>query len=165
MIPRDQEPRSRRFSAASAARAAGVPEQHEEVLQGDRLLEEVVRTESRGLDRRVDRRVPGHHDDLRLTRLGADLSQEIEAAPVGEPYVEQDEVVRLAKRSARVGEGRGCDDVVALAPERAFETAANERLVVDDQQGRHQVVSRVDGKERRNVVPRSGSDVTSIEPP
>ena len=66
---------------------------HLELGHLERLGEEVVRAAGDGVHGDLPRAVGGHHDDGRLGRQVAAARDGVEAVHVGQPHVEQDQVV------------------------------------------------------------------------
>ena len=117
----------------------GVTEREEQLLRGERLLEEIERAELRGPHGGLDRAVPAHHDDRHRGPAALQLLEHRHAVVPRHRDVEQH---RVRKRSAahlgerRITVGR-LGGAVALVGEDPRERAPDARLVVDDQHAIH----------------------------
>jgi len=85
---------------------------HQQALRLERLGQEMVGTELRGLDGCIERRIAGEHDDLGVRPLLFDLRKQVEAVGVGQLEIEQDDIglrarEGLLQRRARIGGGHG----------------------------------------------------------
>jgi hypothetical protein len=108
-------------------------DEHGICVQG--LLQEVQRADAHRSNRRVDCRVPAHHDYRRLVLGGPHAFEELHAVPVGEGHVEQAHVVRsLLQLFFRYRHSPGDVDTVAFERKRLLERCENRRFVVDDEQ-------------------------------
>ncbi len=121
---------------AHLAGAHGVLDHDERAVEGERFLEEVVCAELGGAGRGFDGAVTADDDDLGDVGAveGADLGEGVEAVAVGEPDVEQDDVVGgVAQESKGLGGGGGGGDEVILFAEDGLERLADLGFVVDDE--------------------------------
>ena len=114
----------------------GVLEDDEGAVEGERLFEEVVGAELGGAHGGFDGAVAADDDDL--GDVGgvqlADLGEGVEAVAVGQPDVEQDDVVGgVAEEVEGLGGGGGGGDEVVLFAEDGFERLADLGFVVDDE--------------------------------
>ena len=113
-----------------------VLEDDEGAVEGERLFEEVVGAELGGAHGGLDGAVAGDDDDLGRTGRPhpADLGEDVEAVAVGQPDVEQDDIVDgVAKELQGLG-GGGCGgDDVGLLFKDALERIADLGFVVDDE--------------------------------
>jgi len=87
------------------------------------------------LDRVLDRRERRHQDDLDVGRLRLDAAEHLQAVAVGQPVVEEHEVDLARNLRDRVGRRGRFENVVAVAPQPLPKRPADERLVVDDEDG------------------------------
>jgi hypothetical protein len=112
----------------------------EDLLGGERLLDEVERPEPRRAHRGLDRAVPTHHDDGQLGPARPRLLEHRHAVATGHRDVEQHQIELLgvaAQRRQRGVAGGGRRDVVAFVGQQARERTADRFLVVDDQDAAH----------------------------
>ena len=103
------------------------------LVERQRLLDEIERAQTRGLDRSLDRAVTGHHDNgAAVGEPGRPLAQQRDAIDVRHPDVEQHEVGDLtrARGACLCSVGRYIH-LVALLGEDLLQQAADVRLVVD----------------------------------
>ena len=106
----------------------------DDLLQRERLFEEIERAELGGRDGRLDGPVAGDDHDLRALVRGPDPLQDVEAVHLGEPDVEQHEAEVLGLEQGQPGLARlGRPDDEALVLEDALERGPDARFVVDDQ--------------------------------
>ena len=122
----------------------GVFEDDEGAVEGERFFKEVVGAELGGAHSGFDGAVAADDDDL--GDVGgvhlADLVERVEAVAVGEPDVEQDDVVGgVAEEGEGFCGGGGGGDEVVLFFEDGFERVADLGLVVDDEDVVQAVVS------------------------
>ena len=100
-----------------------------------RLGEEVERAELHGADRLLDRSVGGEHQHFDLRRALLDLAQQVEAAAVGEPHVQQHQVERLLhEQAASLVQRTRPGDAVTGALKLLADQLPEGFLVVDEQQ-------------------------------
>ena len=127
-------------SAEQFPRLAVAPAGIERALHGaqqlgerQRLLDEVEGPEARGLDRRLDGAVPGHHDDrAAVGDARGPFAQQRDAVDVGHPDVQQHEIGDLPRaRGARLRGVGGDVHLVAFLGEDLLQQAADVRLVID----------------------------------
>ena len=122
------------------------PDDDQQLVDLERLLQVVERAELHGLDRALDGRVRRHHEDLRPLAFGrrADvLADQIEAAQLRHDVVDDEHVERaLREQPLRLARAGGVDDLVAGVAQRAAQRLEDLFLVVDEQDGaamdRHQ---------------------------
>jgi hypothetical protein len=122
------------------------PDGGEQLLQRDRLLEEIVGADAGCLDRGIDRAVTGHHHHRHGEQSRArPLLQQRDAGGIRHPDVEQHQVgTRLAAERARGRRVLGEAHLVALVGEDLREQLADADFVVYDQDllhGREDVLS------------------------
>ena len=92
--------------------------------------------------------------------------QDLEAVDVGEHHVEHDEVELAGARLLGAFAAAADDlDLVALRGQRVLEAHADRRIVFDDEDASHGVVSVGMGNRIVNFAPRPSSDSTSTVPP
>src|SRR6266568_1001147 len=153
--------RRKRDPARTLTRAGLERPRHgrEELLQTNRLFEEVEGADLGRLDRGLDGPVSGHHDH-RHRELAArgPFTQQRDAVGIGHPDVEQDErrfgAAAIAARLARV---LGQTYPVTLVLQDLGEQLADADLVIDDQnllRLRHHVLVPSRGKCRVTRAPR-----------
>jgi hypothetical protein len=111
-------------------------DRRQQLLQADRLLEEIERADLGGVDRRLDRSVPRHHHHgHRELAAGRPLAQERHAIGVRHPDVEQHErgllPLAIGTGFARV---LGERDAIALVLQDLGQELADADFVVDDEQ-------------------------------
>src|SRR5213594_4002376 len=105
-----------------------------QLVQVQRLDEVVVGPRLQRLDRRLDHRVAGHHDDLERRIVPLDLVEHLQAVHLGHPDVDQRGVEDLmADQPDRLAPARRQGDVVAPAAQRLAQELADIDVVVDDQ--------------------------------
>ena len=122
--------------ALEVPRLEGLREHHVELVEVDRLREEVLRAELHRLDRGFDRAVGGEHDAEDAGPLRADLLEEREAVAAGHPHVgEQDVRGRLGALLQRGG-GRIRRRDVPFPAEGPREPFAGVAFVVHDEDRR-----------------------------
>ncbi len=121
-------------------------------IERQRLLKEIEGAHLDRLHGKGDVRVARDHDDLDVGVLFAQPLQHVDAAHVGQPHVEEDEVDRAARE---LGEARdavlGGEDGVALVLKDIAQHRADARLVVDDENRAH--ARAPVGRSMKNVVP------------
>jgi hypothetical protein len=112
--------------------------QQAELVEVQRLLEVVGRAPPHGLYGVVHRPVGGHQHHLDRGVDPEDLRQELEARAVREAEVEEHQVGRLLAHPVdAVGSGLGDPHVVIRAGQRLRDLAAEQALVLDDQDRGH----------------------------
>src|SRR4051794_10948228 len=119
---------------------------HERVIDGEqdaferqRLLEEIVRAEARGADGRVDVAMAGDHDHRRRAG-GFEPFQNGHAVDAGQPEVEKDEVVLLARELRdRSLAGIAQRRLMPLVTQDVRKRLANRGFVVNDEYFCHEV--------------------------
>ena len=131
----------------------------------ERLGDVVEGAELHRLDRALHRRVARQDQDRDLAGLG----DEVGPGRAGEPEVGDDEVevVELAV-GGRLGHRAGLGDVVAVTGEEASQLAANDGLVIDDQDSAHGYMTLARASAERSTVirvPAPGALFTSTVPP
>ena len=135
---------------AELAGVDGVVQDDEGAVEGERLFEEVVGAELGGADGGFDGAVAGDDDDfgdMRGVHL-ANVGEGVEAVAVGQPDVEQDDVVDgVGEQGEGLGGGGGGGDGVALLGEDGFEGVADSGFVVDDQDMVHRSTTLIEGAE------------------
>ena len=134
-----------------------------EVVDLDRLLEEVEGAELHRLDRRRDGAEAGedHHRHARLG--GAARRQHLEAREVGELQVGEHEVEVLAPEEADAGLAvGGRSDGVALLRERVLQHAAQRVAVLDDQDARGGHGAQADRARRTAAASASSSPAPTV---
>src|SRR5215468_2413213 len=152
----------------------------EGLLEGERLLDEVVGAQLGRLHRRLDGGVAGDHHHRRLGAALLHLREGLQPVHAGHPDVEEDEVRRIVHeagqrflRRARRG------DAVALVLEHAAQRALDEALVIHDEDvlARHQLAlaevggstlaaaRRPTGNSMMKRVPWGVTSSTQIVPP
>ena len=85
------------------ALAQRVLDHEQRLLEGERLLDEVLRAHAHGLDRGLDGAVAGDDDHRHLGVERADAGQDLEPVHAGQPHVEEEQVVAAVLQR---GEGR-----------------------------------------------------------
>ena len=115
------------------------PDEHEELVDLERLLKVVERAELHRLDRALDRRVRRHHKNLRplavLTGAG-ELPDQLEARHSRHDVVHDQQVEQaLAEKPLRFARSRRRDDLVPVFAQSSRECAEDLRFVVDEQNG------------------------------
>jgi hypothetical protein len=107
---------------------------HQRLVEGERLLDEVVGAQSRGLDRGLDGGVARDHHDRHLGPHALDPGQRFQAVEARHPDVEEDDVGRLVSDDAD-GLGSTADrrHPVALVLEHPAQRRLDRRFVVHDQ--------------------------------
>ena len=122
---------------AQAAVADGVVDGEQHALERERLLEKVVRAETRRPHGVVDRPVTGDHDHRRPPRV-PDALEHGQPVDARKPQVEQHEIELLTReRSDAFFAGVAKSDPVPLVLEDSAQSRADRRLVVDDQDSGH----------------------------
>ena len=114
---------------AQAARFDGVLEDDEGAVERERLFEKVVCAELGGFDRGFDGAVAADDDDFR-TLLGVELAhvrKHVEAVAIGQPDVEQHDVVGRVLDEHQ-GFGRGGGGGHARSPLRVRISSSEERI-------------------------------------
>ena len=127
--------------AGEAAPLERLLERQEDALEGERLLEEVVRAALDGRDGRLDGPVPRDHDDGAREAARAEAVEDREAVHVRQPDVEEDGVGQARRRSVRDGVLAEADGVhrVALVAEDLAERLTDPGLVVADEDARRAI--------------------------
>jgi len=107
----------------------------QQLLQCNRLLEEIEGAEAGSLDRRIDRPVSGHHHDRHVEMAcGVPLLEQRDAVGIGHPDVEQHKVrAHLATYPPRRGGMLGQADIVSLVDKYLGEQLADADLIINDQ--------------------------------
>ena len=111
-------------------------------LQHERFFEQIEGAELSGFDRGLDGGVAGDDDDFGpgFGIHRAQLVQHFEAIAVGQPDVEQHDVVdRVARQNERVGRVAGGGDGVAFFAQNLFERIANLGFIVHDEDVIHKI--------------------------
>jgi hypothetical protein len=100
----------------------------------------VIGADLHRLDRRVDGRVGGQQDDEDLRILLLDLAQDRHAVDVWELVVEQHQIDAVANAIEGLPPGGRLDHLVAVGAQALGQGPADQRFVVDDEDGggRHQ---------------------------
>ncbi len=107
----------------------------EELVDFERLLQVVERPELHGLDGALDRRVRGHHDDLRPLDRGrrVELADQIEAGDVRHQIVDDEQIEHaLREEPLRLARARRGRDLVPFGAQRLRQRVENLALVVDE---------------------------------
>jgi hypothetical protein len=110
----------------------------EQFVDLERLLQIVEGPELHRLDRALDRRVRGHHDDLRplRRRLRRQLANEVEPGQLRHQVVDHEQVEHaLRQEPLRLARAGGRHHFVAFAAQRLREGGQDLRLVIDEQDG------------------------------
>ena len=106
----------------------------QQLLEGERLGQVVVGTAVQAGDPVRDRGAGGQHQDRRPHPLRAQPAADLEPVEVGQPHVEQDDVVlTLARRCQRLRPGADDVDDVAALGEATGHQGGELRLVLDQQ--------------------------------
>ena len=109
----------------------------EKLVDLERLLQVVARTELHGLDGAVDGGMRGHHHDLRTLGLrngGGELPHQIEAGHIRHQVVEHDDVEgALGQSLPRLVSPTSLRHIVPFTPERRAERAPKLGLVVHEE--------------------------------
>ena len=106
-----------------------------DLVEVERLVGEVIRPQLHRLDRGLDAGVRRQEDDQDVLIELLHLAENRDAVGIGEPVVEQDQVDPLRKLVQRAAPGVGLEHVIALRPQTLGEGPANQRFVIDDQDG------------------------------
>ena len=125
------------------ARVQRVADRGQDLLQLERLLDEVVRAELHRVDGVGDRSLRRDDEELRIGGVGAHLAQQIEPAAIAEHEVEDHRVGTHGLEFAQPLRARaGQRDLVALTRQRAAQRLPDQRFVVDNEDLRvHRVTS------------------------
>ena len=114
-----------------------------EFVEGARLRDVVERADADGLDRGVDRAVPGQHHDLARRMAIAQRLQHLQPADAGQLEVEQDDLrLGLRAHGQRLLAARGRADVVARARQLGRHHGPERRVIVHEQEQRPSVIMR-----------------------
>ena len=130
--------------AAQTARFDGVLNNDQGTIERERLLKEIVRAELGGFYRGFNGAVAGDDDDLGplFGDERMDVSENIEAVTIGEPDVEQDDVVGcVLDEHKSLSRGGSRSNAVAFFAENLFERGANLRLIIDHEDMIHERAS------------------------
>jgi hypothetical protein len=104
----------------------------QDLLERERLLDEVVRAQARRLHRGLDGAVAGDHDHNRLGPCPLDLGEGLEAVHPVHPDVEERDVRQLVgEEPERVGAAADRGHAVALVLQHIAEGRADRGFVVD----------------------------------
>ena len=115
-----------------------VSEGHEDAVQVERLLDEVVRALLQGVHGRFDRAVSGNHDDGRSDLLFGQHVQHIEAVHLGHFDVAENRVKRRLGRGQNAVHARsGFGHLVTFVFQDFAEARADGRFVVNEEQVGH----------------------------
>ena len=99
-----------------------------------RLCQEIRRSATRGFHGGLDGSESGEHHHGQVGIDGADLREDVEARPVGEHQVQQDQVAGIPRDSLQaLARGRCREDFVARRLEQQAQAVDDRGLVVDDQ--------------------------------
>jgi hypothetical protein len=112
-----------------------------QLVDRERLLDEVEGTDARGADGRLDRSVTAHHHDREPRPALAQLAQDLDPVAVRHRDVEEHQIRRpfpLDGRDGLVSVGLR-SGVEALVREDSAERATDALLVVDDQDAGHRL--------------------------
>ena len=111
----------------------------QQLLQADRLFQEIEGAETRRLDGRVDGAVTGHHDHRHVqVTAGMPFLEQRNTVGVRHPDVEQDQVRAQLLTYAAGGAGvLGEADIVALVDEDFGKQFADADFVINDQNDCH----------------------------
>ena len=100
----------------------------------ERFLQVVERAAAHAADRALDARVAGHHDDLDLGPVPAQLIEEVEPAAIAEEQIEQNHVeIRVLETLARAFPVARRRDPMTFRTQNPLDRAEQQRLVVDEQ--------------------------------
>jgi hypothetical protein len=115
------------------ALAQRVLDDEEDLLEGQRLLDEVLRAHAHGLDRGLDAPVAGDDHDGNFGVDRADARQRLQPVHLRQPHVEEDEIEppRLQEREAGLAAVDGLGGV-SLVAEDPDQRPAHARFVVHD---------------------------------
>src|SRR5215475_2266195 len=146
LLPTISCPRSTLSSTPVLLLETGVLESprgdQERLLEGERLLDEVVGAELGRLHRRLDGGVAGDHHHRRLGAALFHLGEGLQPVHAGHPDVEEDEIRRIVHEAAQRFLRRARrGDAIALVLQHAAQRALDEALVVHDEDvlARHQL--------------------------
>jgi hypothetical protein len=111
-----------------------VPQRDENAVGVERLLEEVVRSELRGLDRGLNRSVPADHHDHRVGIAVPQPLERFEPVDACHLHIHEHEVrtKAIVFRDRINGVARRLD-LIPLVLEKLPERLSNALLVIDDQ--------------------------------
>ena len=111
------------------------PQACQQLLQGERLDQVVVRACIETGNAVADRATSGKHQDRHRVALGAKAPSDLEAVDAGKHDVEHDRIRRrLRHRRERLRAVLGERELVALGLERPHERVADRCFVFDDQE-------------------------------
>jgi hypothetical protein len=117
------------------ARLQGLLDQKGDLVDIERLVDVVVRPQLHGLDGAFDRRIGRHQDHQRVGIVIFDALEDLEAVRIGQAVIEQHQIGRRLELRAGVFSRRRLQHVVPLAAQPLAQRPANQRFVVDDQNG------------------------------
>ena len=139
-------------------------QEHFLVLEG--LRDVVEGAEAHRLDGALDRGVGRHDHDDGVGIAPQDVAQHVEARPVGQHQVEQDDVVGLGLEQGHgLGGGRRRGDLVALPRQQGAEDVADDLLVVDDEDPHEGDPAGTSGSSTRASAPPPSRADSAIVPP
>ncbi len=116
--------------------AERVLDHEQRLLEGERLLDEVLGAHAHRLDRGLDGAVAGDHDHRHLGIEGADAGQGLEPVHLRQPHVEQQQVVAPALQRLQAGlAALHRLHEVAFVAQDAGQGGPDPALVVHDQDG------------------------------
>src|SRR5262249_23634326 len=105
----------------------------EDLISAERLLEKIESAGTNGFDGVRDRAMTGDHDRGNTIVVFAKETQQIDAAAIRQPYVEQADVGAITRNTRpKLGRSPAKENAVALALPDHFQGAANVWFVVDD---------------------------------
>ena len=112
-----------------------VTQHQQDLVPGQRFLDEVVGSQLGGLDRRLDGAVAGDHDDVLAGAPGSNPLEGVDPVHAGQPDVEEDGVVGGPVHEAQpfLGAGRRFHQV-ALVSQDSGQRTKDAPVVVYDQQ-------------------------------
>ena len=129
-LPRELPPLGRR------------PDAHQQLVAEERLLHEVDGAELHRFDRGVDGAEAGHDDEGGIDADVAQLAQDVEAGDAGHPHVGEDDVEGAAARQLEAFfAARRRLHGVAGGAQHPLHAVAHARVVVDDEDARHRVLT------------------------
>lgn len=111
------------------------PESGEEFLEGKRFGEVIVSSGVEAFDFVVDAVEGGQHDDRGRDAGFAEGSTDFEPGHAGEHHVEEDDGVGFVEGETEAGLAIVGDvGMVSLLPERAFQLAGDDQVILDNQE-------------------------------
>jgi hypothetical protein len=110
--------------------------EQQHLVEVERLVDVVERTELHRLDRVLDGRKRGHQDHRQIRRALFDLPQHRQAVAVRQLEVEKDQIDVVPRLVHGFFGGGGLDDVVPLGGQPFAQRPPHQLLVVDDQNSR-----------------------------